>query len=134
MSSLSKAVATPSQTFDPSLDHLSSVDYQHVYEPAEDTFLFLDALHQDRVFLTSHFPHAPICVEVGSGSGMVISYLAALQSGRGLYWATDVNGKAAQATRATMRHNGVRRLDRQVTVAGALSTDGLLTSLLCRLR
>ena len=105
---------TTSLRFDPSLAHLSSSTFLDVYEPAEDTYLLVDVLHQQLPFLTSTFPihrhPSPLCVEVGSGSGMVISYLSNMMGGRGLYWATDINQKAAQATRETMKHNKVHHM------------------------
>ena len=89
----------------PSLGHLSSTDYERVYEPAEDTFLLMDALEKDTDFLmsrrcvrrtTQRLRYCPecsracvnnvyicirrptFCLEIGSGSGTVITFLANL--------------------------------------------------------
>ena len=93
--------------FDPDLSHLTSADYADVYEPAEDSYLMMDALHAEMPFLLSRFAQ-PVCVEVGSGSGVLLAYLSRLMGGRGVYWATDINPRAAAATRATMAANKVR--------------------------
>lgn len=60
----------------------SHVDYGRVYEPAEDSFLLLDTLSSDseRVFLHDRFGGggpAIFVLEVGSGSGVVIGFVAA---------------------------------------------------------
>ena len=47
----------------PNLEHLTHADFENVYEPAEDTFLFLDALEQEEKYLRAIDPS--ICVEVG---------------------------------------------------------------------
>ena len=95
--------------FDPDLSHLSPADYEHVYEPAEDSYLMMDALHAERSFLLSRFA-CPVCVEVGSGSGVLSAYLSRLMGGRGVYWATDINPRAAAATQRTMIANKVSQV------------------------
>ncbi|KAG9294381.1 hypothetical protein G9A89_001886 [Geosiphon pyriformis] len=61
----------------PNLDHLSATDYEHVYEPAEDTFLLLDALEKDAILLKDQIKPC-ICLEIGSGSGCVSTFLGRL--------------------------------------------------------
>lgn len=57
----------------PDLSHLSAAEYEHVYEPSDDTFLLLDALELDRPFLESCGPN--LCVEVGYELFQVFSTL-----------------------------------------------------------
>jgi len=90
----------------PSLSHLSRADYEHVYEPAEDTFILLDALEQDAERLKGICP--TICLEIGSGSGCVSTFLSfILGSNAALYLATDINPRATSATYSTGKSNNV---------------------------
>ena len=50
-------------------DQFASFLSDHVYEPAEDSFLLLDAL-QENVRPSIHRPL--ICLEIGTGSGAII--------------------------------------------------------------
>lgn len=99
----------------------SHVPYERVYEPAEDSFLFLDTLSSasEKTFLQNYFSQSPggstskdspspLVVEVGTGSGVVLSFLHAHAEsilGRQdiLTAGVDVNRFACKATAETVR-------------------------------
>ncbi|KAL8370147.1 hypothetical protein RB595_000502 [Gaeumannomyces hyphopodioides] len=95
----------------------SHVDYGRIYEPAEDSFLFLDTLSSpaETAFLTSRFgggddddAPAPLVVEIGTGSGVVIAFVAAqarriLGTRCALTAGVDANAFACAATAETVR-------------------------------
>ncbi|KAF5336873.1 hypothetical protein D9611_003084 [Ephemerocybe angulata] len=90
----------------PDLSHLSTKDYDLVYEPAEDTFLLLDGLEADLDALKAAEPR--ICLEIGSGSGCVSAFLSKiLGPSSAVYICTDINPHANKATRGTGRQNQV---------------------------
>ncbi|KAL4979031.1 hypothetical protein BDW66DRAFT_128410 [Aspergillus desertorum] len=90
----------------------SHVPFDTIYEPSEDSYLFLDTLSSDSesAWLKSRFPPStpsPLLLEVGSGSGVVLAFLTAnspLILGRVdvLALATDVNRNACVATQKTV--------------------------------
>ncbi|KAJ1852919.1 HemK methyltransferase member 2 [Coemansia sp. RSA 1822] len=91
----------------PDTSHISRPEYATVYEPAEDTYLLLDALEADRTSLVAQRP--TICVEIGSGSGCVSSFLSTVLSpSPSLIISTDINPAATRATReTTLEQRGV---------------------------
>lgn len=86
----------------PCLDHARLEDWTHVYEPAEDTFLLLDALYEDRLTLS----RASRVVEMGSGSGVVATYVARLVEAHVV--AVDINAFACALTARTAAANDAR--------------------------
>ncbi len=54
----------------PSLSHLSKDHYRRVYEPAEDTFLLIDALESDLQEIKSRNP--TLALEIGYSSGALL--------------------------------------------------------------
>ncbi|KAL2919197.1 S-adenosylmethionine-dependent methyltransferase [Polyrhizophydium stewartii] len=110
----------------PEIGHITRSDYRNVYEPAEDTFLLLDALEKDGDWLRRRSPtlalevgcgprrqpceHAidrPRCADVvhgwrRSGSGCVTAFLGqVLGASSALYLCTDINAFAAAITAKT---------------------------------
>ncbi|XP_020512572.1 methyltransferase N6AMT1 isoform X1 [Labrus bergylta] len=89
----------------PLYSHAGRGDFRDVYEPAEDSFLLIDALEKDAERLQLISPC--VCLEVGSGSGVVSAFLASVIGPSALYLCTDVNPAAAQCTAKTASCNNV---------------------------
>ncbi|KAI5303349.1 hypothetical protein KEM56_007641 [Ascosphaera pollenicola] len=100
----------------PSTDHVS---FRTIYEPAEDSYLFLDTLSSkaETLWLRKHFDTSsgnqqvnlppPLVVEVGTGSGVVLAFTTANAQhifGRNdlLTLGVDLNLDACQATQKTV--------------------------------
>uniref|UniRef100_A0A8D0I1D3 Methyltransferase HEMK2 n=1 Tax=Sus scrofa TaxID=9823 RepID=A0A8D0I1D3_PIG len=97
-------MAAPAPSFPtPEYGHVGRGVFSDVYEPAEDTFLLLDALEA----AAAEFSGVEICLEVGSGSGVVSAFLASVIGPQALYMCTDVNPEAAACTLETARCNKV---------------------------
>lgn len=94
----------------------SHVAFERVYEPAEDSYLLLDTLSSDseKAFLQRRFSSnptasaSPLVVEIGTGSGVVLSFVHAhteILFGRTdvLTAGVDVNNYACEATVGTVK-------------------------------
>ena len=88
----------------PALSHLKKEIFDSVYEPMEDTFLMLDTLEEELEYLRALNPR--IVMEIGSGSGCVITFCSQLLLGTCMFIASDINPRACQATIATSEANG----------------------------
>lgn len=90
----------------PNISHITAEDYDHVYEPSEDSFLLIDALEEEINFIKSLNP--TICVEIGTGSGIVITALGMVLGNNSTYIATDINPKACTVAQNTAISNNVQ--------------------------
>ncbi|XP_053575770.1 methyltransferase N6AMT1 [Bombina bombina] len=88
----------------PVYSHVGRGEFIDVYDPAEDTFLLMDALEKDAEELKSR---VRICLEVGCGSGVVSAFIASFIGPKAWYLCTDINPQAASCTLETARVNKV---------------------------
>ena len=84
----------------PFTPHLKAPSYSSVYPPAEDTYLLLDVLEEHLAHSTAPL----ISLEIGSGSGVVTTFIKTISPGS-FCLAVDINPVAARATQETARFN-----------------------------
>lgn len=82
----------------------TKADFSKVYEPAEDSFLLLDSLELEKPFINDRFK-CPVVVEVGTGSGIVATFISRSIT-NGLLLTTDLNPHACASALHTSALNG----------------------------
>lgn len=125
----------------------SHVDFSHIYEPAEDSYLLLDTLssESEKTFFRQHFStidhdlSPPLVLEVGTGSGVVIAFAVANaleMFGRSDIAAlgVDINAFACKATRNTAQTACTETAAREKCVNHAVYLDSVAGDLTASLR
>ncbi|QPC66057.1 hypothetical protein HYE67_008288 [Fusarium culmorum] len=114
----------------------SHVPYGRVYEPAEDSYLLLDTLSyaSETEYLQNAFPDAaPLVVEVGTGSGVVLAFVHAhaqklFGTRQVLTAGVDMNAFACRATVGTVAKAESDNPDTHASYLGSCMGD-LTTSM-----
>ncbi|KKA28773.1 hypothetical protein TD95_002846 [Thielaviopsis punctulata] len=111
----------------------SHVPFERVYEPAEDSFLLLDTLSasSETSWLATRFPisePAPLVLELGSGSGVVLAFISAhakviFGHTAVLTASTDINPHACKATVGTVKKACNEHKDGAATFTCATNAD-----------
>lgn len=85
---------------------IGKIDYEKVYEPSEDSFLLLDCFEQEKDFIQAAFKESiPFVTEIGTGSGIVTTFIAKNVLPKAMFLATDINPHACKTVIETMRCN-----------------------------
>ncbi|KAK9450693.1 uncharacterized protein V1518DRAFT_411459 [Limtongia smithiae] len=92
----------------------SSLDPARVYEPAEDSYFFLDVLQDQMDYIRQRFPStadtaAPVILELGTGSGIVSTFVQKYILTDAVHFATDINPYACATALKTSQENGGTR-------------------------
>lgn len=99
----------------------SHVDVDRVYEPAEDSFVLLDALEQESQSLKNNYSQGgTVCLEIGSGSGIVSAFVAHILPNI-IYLTTDINFHCCEATLETFDKNESSRKSFVDSINGPLA-------------
>ncbi|KAK6875608.1 eRF1 methyltransferase catalytic subunit MTQ2 [Candida tropicalis] len=85
---------------------IGKIDYEKVYEPSEDSFLLLDCFEQEKDFIQAAFKESiPFVTEIGTGSGIVTTFIAKNVLPKAMFLATDINPHACKTVIETMLFN-----------------------------
>ncbi|EFC46644.1 predicted protein [Naegleria gruberi] len=108
----------PKSINDPNMGHMKTSDFKLVYEFNDDTYLLVDALEKD--YIVNHLLNSKCglkcCLEIGSGSGYVTTFLYKLLNNNHqlmnasysfLLLCSDINPNAALMTRKTLENNKI---------------------------
>ncbi|KAK6455249.1 uncharacterized protein RJT20DRAFT_98137 [Scheffersomyces xylosifermentans] len=88
---------------------ITDIDYDKVYEPAEDSFLLLDCFEEEKEYLQKRFTSSvPIVTEIGAGSGIVTTFLQRNILQKSIFMCTDVNPHACTTILNTVKTNNVK--------------------------
>lgn len=88
-------------------------DFSRIYEPAEDTYLFLDCLEEEKEYLNETLfgsktsCDARIIVEIGTGTGIITSFIqnSIFDGQPAIYLTTDLNPYACETSLNTSQIN-----------------------------
>lgn len=87
----------------PITSHITFDDYKNVYEPAEDTFFLIDVIESELPHIRKR--NASVCLEIGTGSGIVITALSKSLQSSVVCFGVDINEHAARISKLTASKN-----------------------------